>query len=230
MVQGSKRRQKPPSTSNPHLRSQRGKSAARDGAATVSAPLRSCSLSSTAFTLRHSTAEKALTAMESRAPFMRRLFRIERHSLGPRIFVFGIRAHDWHLGLLILLGLGVGALLGHVNDTLPTALAAAAGAWLIVKDWRDVTPRRRDTTAWRIGLHRRPHALRELRRADPLPLLVAVAAAAIAIVDLLSALTPNVRWRGHLLLKIEAVPGLRGFHALPRPVPRVLPIRAYAPS
>ena len=158
---------------------------------------------------------------------MRRLFRIERHSLGPRIFVFGIRAHDWHLGLLILLGLGVGALLGHVNDTLPTALAAAAGAWLIVKDWRDVTPRRRDTTAWRIGLHRRPHALRELRRADPLPLLVAVAAAAIAIVDLLSALTPNVRWRGHLLLKIEAVQELRVFHALAIPVAVFLLITAY---
>ena len=33
------------------------------------------------------------------------MFRIERHQLGPRIFVFGIRAHDWHLGALILLGL-----------------------------------------------------------------------------------------------------------------------------
>jgi lysyl-tRNA synthetase class 2 len=158
---------------------------------------------------------------------MRRLFRIERHPLGPRIFVFGIRAHDWHLGLLILLGLGVGALLGHVIDSLPTALAAAAGAWLIVKDWRDVTPRRRDTTAWRIGLHRHPHALRELRHADPLPLLVAVAAAAIAVVDLLSALTPNVRWRGHLLLKIEAVQELRVFHALAIPVAVFLLITAY---
>jgi lysyl-tRNA synthetase, class II len=157
----------------------------------------------------------------------RRLFRIERHPLGPRIYLFGIRAHDWHLGVLVLLGLAVGAALGHVHDSLPTALAVVAGAWLIVKDWRDITRRRRDTTAWRIGLHRHPLALRELRHADPLPLLVAVAAAAIAVVDLLSALTPNVRWRGHLLLKIEAVNELRVFHALAIPVAVFLLISAY---
>jgi lysyl-tRNA synthetase, class II len=157
----------------------------------------------------------------------RRLFRIERHPLGPRIYLFGVRAHDWHLGALVFLGLAVGAALGHVHDSLPAALALVAGAWLVAKDWRDITRRRRDTTAWRIGLHRNPPALRELRHADPLPLLVAVAAAAIAVVDLLSALTPNVRWRGHLLLKIEAVNELRVFHALAIPVAVFLLVSAY---
>src|SRR5438093_6293344 len=138
-----------------------------------------------------------------------------------------MRWHDWHVGALVLLLLGLGALVGRVHDSLPTALAAAVGLWLIWKDWRDLTPRRRDTAAWRLGLHRPPFALRRFRRADPLPLLVAVAAAAIALVDLLSALTPNVSWRGHLLLKIEAVQELRLFHALAIPVAVFLLVTAY---
>jgi hypothetical protein len=52
--------------------------------------------------------------------------------------------------------------------------------------------------------------------------LTALAAAAIATVDLLSALTPNVRWRGHLLLHVEGVQELRVFHALAIPVGVVL--------
>jgi lysyl-tRNA synthetase class 2 len=76
-------------------------------------------------------------------------------------------------------------------------------------------------------LHRHPFPLRTFRRADPLPLLVALAAAAIATVDLVSALTPNVAWRGHLLLKIEAVQELRVFHALAIPVAAVLFVCAY---
>jgi lysyl-tRNA synthetase class 2 len=141
--------------------------------------------------------------------------------------LFGHRWHDWHLGAIVLLVLAIGAIAGRVHDTLPTGLAAAVGVWLIVKDWRDLTPRRRDTAAWRLGLHRRPFALRRFRRADPLPLLIALAAAAIALVDLLSALTPNVRWRGHLLLKIEPVQELRVFHALAIPVAVVLFVSAY---
>jgi lysyl-tRNA synthetase class 2 len=78
-----------------------------------------------------------------------------------------------------------------------------------------------------VGIHRRPFALRRFRHADPLPLLIAVAAAAIALVDLLSTLTPHVSWRGHLLLKIEAVQELRVFHAIAIPVAIVLFVSAY---
>src|SRR5205823_2231265 len=157
----------------------------------------------------------------------RRLFRIERHPLGPRVFFLGIRWHDWHLGLIVLLGLTLGALLGLVHDSFPAALAALAGLWLIAKDWRDLTRHRRDTSAWRLGLHRHPHPLRTFRRADPLPLLVALAAVAIAGVDLLSALTPNVAWRGHLLLQLEPVGELQVFHALAIPVAVTLFVTAY---
>ena len=154
-------------------------------------------------------------------------FRIERHQLGPRVYFLGARWHDWHLGLLLLFALGLGALAGLVHDGFPAALVAVAGLWLIAKDWRDLTWHRRDTAAWRLGLHRLPHPLRTFRKADPLPIIAALAAAAIATVDLLSALTPNVHWRGHLLLHIEGVQELRVFHALAIPVAVVLLISAY---
>jgi len=121
-----------------------------------------------------------------------RLVRIERHPLGPRIYLAGLRLHEWHLGLAILAGLAIGAAAGLVRDALPVVLAVAAATWLIGKDWRDIFPRHRDTGAWRLGVHRRPHPLRTFRRADPLPVLVAAAAVLIGVVNLLSALTPNV--------------------------------------
>ena len=154
-------------------------------------------------------------------------FRIERHALGPRIYFLGLRWHDWHLGVIVLLALVIGALVGLVHDGFPAVVAALAGFWLIAKDWRDLTARRRDTAAWRLGLHRRPHPLRAFRRADPLPLITALAAAAIAVVDLVSAVTPNVRWRGRLLTQVGAIHELRVFHALAIPVAAILLISAY---
>jgi lysyl-tRNA synthetase class 2 len=143
------------------------------------------------------------------------------------VYFLGVRWHDWHLGLILLFGVVVEVLSCAVRDGLVAALVGLAGVWLIAKDWRDVTWHRRDTAAWRLGLHRCPHPLRRFRRADPLPLLTALAAAAIAIVDLASALTPNISWRGHLLLRLEGVQELMVFHALAVPVAVVLLISAY---
>jgi lysyl-tRNA synthetase class 2 len=157
----------------------------------------------------------------------RKLIRVERHQLGPRLFLANLRFHEWHLGALILLGLAVGAGAGVVRDPLPAALAGTAALWLIAKDWRDMFPRHRDTSAWRLGLHRRPLPLRTFRRADPLPTLVASAAALIGLVNLLSALTPNVSWRGHSLLEIEGISELRFFHALVIPASIGLLASAY---
>jgi lysyl-tRNA synthetase class 2 len=50
-----------------------------------------------------------------------------------------------------------------------------------------------------------------------LPALAAVAAALIGIVNIASTLTPNIRWRGHLLLQFEPVQAMRLFHALALP-------------
>jgi lysyl-tRNA synthetase class 2 len=154
-------------------------------------------------------------------------FRIERHTLGPRVYFLGRRWHDWHLGVVLLVALGIGALAGLVHDSFPAALVVLVGVWLIAKDWRDLTSHRRDTAAWRLGLHRRPHPLRTFRRADPLPALIALAAATVAAADLVSAVTPNVRWRGHALAHVEAVRELSVFHALAVPVAALLLICAY---
>lgn len=72
------------------------------------------------------------------------MIRIERHSLGPRVHVFGRRIHEYHVGLAIL-GMSGGR-----------PLAAAAGLWLVVKDWPDLFPATRDKARWRVGLHRLP--------------------------------------------------------------------------
>ena len=78
-----------------------------------------------------------------------------------------------------------------------------------------------------MGLHRPPAALRRFSRAEPLPLLAAVGVAAVAVVNLLSALTPNIRWRGHLLLNVEPLAALHVFHALAIPASIALFVSAY---
>src|ERR1700748_532148 len=50
-----------------------------------------------------------------------------------------------------------------------------------------------------------------------LPVLAAAAAAMVGVVNIASALTPNIRWRGHLLLEFEPVEAIRLFHALALP-------------
>jgi lysyl-tRNA synthetase, class II len=50
-----------------------------------------------------------------------------------------------------------------------------------------------------------------------LPVLAAVAGAFVGLVNIGSALKPNIRWRGHLLLEFEPVQAMRLFHALALP-------------
>jgi lysyl-tRNA synthetase, class II len=50
-----------------------------------------------------------------------------------------------------------------------------------------------------------------------LPGFAAVAAALVGAINIASALTPNIRWRGHLLLQFEPVEAMRVFHALSFP-------------
>jgi lysyl-tRNA synthetase class 2 len=50
-----------------------------------------------------------------------------------------------------------------------------------------------------------------------LPRLAAFAAAVVGAVNVASALTPTIRWRGHLLLAYEPVEAMRLFHALALP-------------
>jgi lysyl-tRNA synthetase class 2 len=50
-----------------------------------------------------------------------------------------------------------------------------------------------------------------------LPRLAAATAALVGLVNIASALTPDIRWRGHLLLQYEPVEAMRLFHALALP-------------
>ncbi len=49
------------------------------------------------------------------------------------------------------------------------------------------------------------------------PMFAAVAATIVGATNIASALTPNIRWRGHLLLAFEPVEAMRLFHALALP-------------
>lgn len=59
------------------------------------------------------------------------------------------------------------------------------------------------------------------------PSLAAVVAAAIGVVNLLSALTPNARFRGHLLVHVEPIGAMRVFHALAVPASVALLVGAF---
>ena len=154
------------------------------------------------------------------------MLRIERHRLGPRVYVLGTRVHEWHLGLAILLALGSAALLDHAGSGFGTLALASAGVLLIVKDWRDLVPSKRDTAAWRLGLHMEPLPLRAVQRADPLPKLVALTAVLAGFVNLAAAVRPNIAWRNHLLLGVEPLEGLKISHAAAVPTSLLLLVTA----
>src|SRR3954453_10486916 len=77
------------------------------------------------------------------------VLRIDRHSLGPRVYVLGTRVHEWHLGAALLLGLALAAALRDLDPNLATGAAIFIGVWLVAKDWHDLVPSRRDTAARR---------------------------------------------------------------------------------
>jgi lysyl-tRNA synthetase class 2 len=154
------------------------------------------------------------------------MLRLERHSLGPRVFILGRRIHEWHLGLLVIPGALAAALLGQVGPG-TAFVAAILGAWLVVKDWPDLTGQGRDTAAWRLFVHRRPPPLRPGRHLDDIPVVAAVATAAVGLVDLLSAVTPNVSWRGRELMHLEPLSLMKNAHAFAVPASIALIVTAY---
>ena len=158
---------------------------------------------------------------------IRRVFRLQRHPRGPRVFVLGRRVHEWQLGAAVLAVLAVGRVAAWWHASPVTVALAVAGAWLVAKDWRDVSAVRRDTSSWRLGIHRRAAPLREVRRAEGLPTFAAAVALTIGLVNLASALTPNVAWRGRLLLQLEPVEVVPLFHTLALPASVALLIAAF---
>ncbi len=127
------------------------------------------------------------------------MIRIERHALGPRCFVLGRRLHEWHVGAALL----AFALLATAADAvLRGATLAVLGTWLVVKDYNDLLPSRRNTTAWSLGFHRRPLALRARHRAAGLPRLLAALTLIAGAINVGSALTPELPRRASLLARL----------------------------
>jgi lysyl-tRNA synthetase class 2 len=155
------------------------------------------------------------------------ILRIERNPRGPRLFVLGRRIHECHAGLALLLVVSAGTLLHAWPVSAWLGLAALGGVWMVVKDWRDLLPSLRDTGAWRLGIHGRFAPLRALRYADGLPMLAGAIAFSIGVVNLVSALTPNVTWRHHVLLQLEPVRALPVFHTLAVPASVALIVAAF---
>ena len=155
------------------------------------------------------------------------MLRLQRHPHGPRVYALGLRIHEWHLGVAVLAVVLVGRAAGLWQMTLVPMIAVAGGAWLVLKDWRDLVPSLRDTSAWRLGLHRRAAPLRALRRGEGLPGLAAAIAFAVGLVNLVSALTPNIAWRHHVLLQLEPVEAVPVFHTLAVPASVTLVVTAF---
>ena len=155
------------------------------------------------------------------------MLRIERHHLGPRVYLLGARVHEWHVGAAILLSLACAVLFDGADHRLAATIGALVGVWLIAKDWRDLLPSQRDTAFWSIGLHPRPAPLRILHRADPLPRLASVAAAVAALVNLASAATPGLAARNHALVRAEPFTTAPISHAAAVPASVVLFVTAF---
>jgi hypothetical protein len=87
-----------------------------------------------------------------------RVLRLERHRLGPRLYVLGLRVHEFALGFAVLGVLLLGAVAEWWGLTHGRELATGAvGSWLVGKDWRDLFPSKRDTGRWSLLPHRVPH-------------------------------------------------------------------------
>jgi lysyl-tRNA synthetase class 2 len=133
---------------------------------------------------------------------MRRIplpLRVERHPLGPRCHVAGVRVHEWHAGLALVAAGVAGALSGAVGGWL-LATVLAIGTWLFAKDWHDLVPSMRDSAAWSPGIHRPPAVLRQRPPGSWLPPIAALLTGAAGVMNILSALTPDLPGRVSLLL------------------------------
>ena len=172
------------------------------------------------------SSDRAIVGRRLRRPaWLLALVRIERHLLGPRVFILGVRLHELVVGVVVL---SLAALVGleHMASRPMVSALALGGTWLIAKDWRDAFPALRDTAGWRVGIHRRFTPLRPQKAGDATATAAACLTFIAAVVNVVSAVTPNVGWRTDLLEQIEPVSSLPVFHALALPAGLALAVIA----
>lgn len=81
---------------------------------------------------------------------------LERHRLGPRVYILGVRIHEFTLGFAVIGVLLIGGWAEFWDLTRRTEGVALFGTWLVGKDWRDLFPSKRNTAAWSLLPHRVP--------------------------------------------------------------------------
>lgn len=141
------------------------------------------------------------------------MLRVERHDLGPRLYVLGLRVHECHAGI-VLAGAAMLTLFAEWPvPHLPVLALLLVGLWMLWKDWRDLFPGMRDKAAWSAGVHRPPAPLRARERGHWLAPFAGACAIAMGLVNVSSALTPGLHSRMRLLLEL---------------VPREVPVAAHA--
>jgi hypothetical protein len=89
---------------------------------------------------------------------------VRTHPLGPRVYVAGMRVHECWAGLVATLAVAMGHATGRTGPQPLDMAVLIVAAWMMLKDWPDFFPSRRDTYGWRVGLHRRP--------AEPIPVRI----------------------------------------------------------
>jgi hypothetical protein len=82
------------------------------------------------------------------------VLRLERHRLGPRVYICGLRIHEFALGFGVLAVLLAGGVAELWDLTRRTEVVALFGTWLVGKDWRDLFPSKRNTASWGFLPHR----------------------------------------------------------------------------
>ncbi len=129
------------------------------------------------------------------------------------MYVLGLRVHECHAGIFLIGASTLALLAGWPVPHLSVLGVLLVGLWMLWKDWRDLFPRLRDSAAWSAGMHRRPTPLRSRRPGHWLAPLAGACTIAIGVVNITSALTPNLHARMQVLLEL---------------VPREVPVAAHA--
>ena len=67
----------------------------------------------------------------------------------------GLRVHECWAGFAASIALLAAEATNHTAHRRFETAVALVAAWMMAKDWPDFFPSRRDTYAWRVGVHRR---------------------------------------------------------------------------
>ena len=97
---------------------------------------------------------------------LRALLDVRRHPLGPRVYVVGFRVHECWAGLVATLVIAAGWVTDRSGPVVLDGAILLVAAWMMLKDWPDFFPSRRDTYSWRVGFHRRDVEVVSVRRDD----------------------------------------------------------------